>query len=51
MKLEDKDKDLILLNALCNTFEHFKGALLFRKEQTITLEKMVTLVDLKKMKR
>ena len=40
VKLDDEDKDLLLLNALPKTYENFKDAWLFRKEQTITLEEV-----------
>ena len=42
VKLEDEDKVVILLNALPKTFEHFKDALLYGKDQLITLEEVVT---------
>ncbi|WVZ06123.1 hypothetical protein V8G54_019469 [Vigna mungo] len=38
VKLEDEDKAVILLNALPRTFEHFRDALLYGKDQVITLE-------------
>jgi len=44
VKLEDKDKDLFHLNSLPNMFELFKEALLFGKEQTITLKDVHTSV-------
>lgn len=40
MKLEYKDKVLLLLNALPNIFKHFKNTLLFEEEQIITLEEI-----------
>ena len=41
VKLEE-DNVVILLNALPKTFEHFKDALLYGKDQLITLEEVVT---------
>jgi len=32
VKLKDKDKTLLFLNVLLNTFEHFKDTLVFEKE-------------------
>ena len=41
VKLEDEDKVVILLNGLPKTFEHFRDALLYGKDQLITLEEVV----------
>jgi len=40
VKLEGQDKTLLLLNALPKMYEHFKDALLFKKEHTITLKEV-----------
>lgn len=40
VKHDDEDKALLLLNALPKSFEHFKDALLYRRDQTITLEEV-----------
>jgi len=42
VKFGDKDKTLLLHNVLLNKFEHFKDALLFEKEQSITLKEFKT---------
>ena len=40
VKMEDEDKALMLLNGLPSSYEHFKDAMLFGRDQTITLEEM-----------
>lgn len=53
MKLDDKDKDLLLSNSLHIYFKHFKGAFIFGKEHIITLEEVESFIriqELTKMK-
>ncbi|BAT96024.1 hypothetical protein VIGAN_08289200 [Vigna angularis var. angularis] len=51
VRLEDKDKVVILLNALPRTFEHFRDALLYGKDQVITLEEVVTSIRTKEFQK
>ena len=51
MKLEDEDKVVILLNALPKTSEHFRDALLYGKDQLITLEEVVTSIRTKEFQK
>ena len=51
VKLEDEDKVVILLNALPKTFEHFRYALLYGKDQLITLEEVVTSIRTKEFQK
>ena len=51
VKLEDEDKVVILLNALPKTFEHFRDALLYGKDQLITLEEVVTSIRTKEFQK
>nr|XP_004494056.1 uncharacterized protein LOC101498478 [Cicer arietinum] len=47
VKLDDKNKALIHLNALSSSYEHFKDAIMFEIEHTITLEEMHTSIHTK----
>ena len=47
MKIDDEDKALLLLSSLPRSFEHFKDALLYGKEGTITLDEVQTAVKSK----
>lgn len=38
--LEDEDKVLILLNSIPRSYEHFKDAVIYGIDQTITLEEV-----------
>ncbi|WVZ12209.1 hypothetical protein V8G54_016739 [Vigna mungo] len=51
VKLEDEDKAVILLNALPRTFEHFRDALLYGKDQVITLEEVLTSIRTKEFQK
>ena len=51
VKLEDEDKVVILLNALPKTSEHFRDALLYGKDQLITLEEVVTSIRTKEFQK
>ncbi|WVZ02051.1 hypothetical protein V8G54_022857 [Vigna mungo] len=51
VKLEDEDKAVILLNALPKTFEHFRDALLYGKDQVITLEEVLTSIRTKEFQK
>ncbi|PON41343.1 Zinc finger, CCHC-type [Parasponia andersonii] len=51
IKLEDEDKALILLNALPKAYEHFKDAMLYGREQTITLDEVQSAVKAKELPR
>ncbi|WVZ11959.1 hypothetical protein V8G54_016489 [Vigna mungo] len=51
VKLEDEDKVVILLNALPKTFEHFRDALLYGKDQVITLEEVLTSIRTKEFQK
>src|SRR3954465_923163 len=47
VKIDDEDKALLLLSLLPRSFEHFKDALLYGKEGTITLDEVQTAVKSK----
>ena len=49
MKIEDEDKALLLLSSLLRSFEHFKDALLYGKEGTISLDEVQTAGKSKKI--
>jgi hypothetical protein len=49
VKLDDEDKALLLLNSLPRTYEHFKDAILYGKEQTITLDEVLTSIRTKEL--
>ncbi|KOM55736.1 hypothetical protein LR48_Vigan10g162800 [Vigna angularis] len=51
VRLEDEDKAVILLNALPRTFEHFRDALLYGKDQVITLKEVVTSIRTKEFQK
>jgi len=51
VKPENEDKTLLFLNALPNTYEHFKDALLFEKEHNITLEEVQTSIRTKDLQK
>ena len=47
LKIEDEDKTILLLNSLPRSFEHFKYAIFYGKESTITLDKVHTTIRFK----
>lgn len=47
VKIKDEDKTLLLLRSLPKSFEHFKDAFLYLKEETITLDEVQTTVTSK----
>src|SRR3954469_1665699 len=47
VKIDDKDKDFLLLSSLPRSFENLKDALLYSKEGTITLDEVQTTVKSK----
>ena len=49
--MEDEDQALILLNAMPKTYEHFKDAMLYGREQTITLEEVQSVIRAKEHQR
>jgi len=49
VKLEDNNKVLLLLNIMPKMYEHFKETLLFKKEQTTTLEEVQTSIRTKEL--
>ena len=51
VKLEEEDKALLLLNSLPKSFEHFKDAILYGKDQDITLEEVQTSIRTKNMQK
>jgi len=51
VKLEEEDKTLLLLNDVPKTYKQFKNTLLFRKEQTITLEEVQTSIMSKELQK
>ncbi|KHN05226.1 Retrovirus-related Pol polyprotein from transposon TNT 1-94, partial [Glycine soja] len=51
VKLEEEDKALLLLNSLPKSFEHFKDAILYGKDQDITLEEVQTSIRTKEMQK
>lgn len=40
MKLEDEVKALMLLSSIPKCYEHFKDAMVYKREQTISLEEV-----------
>lgn len=40
IKLENEDEELIFLNALPRSYENFKDAMIYGREQIISLEKV-----------
>ncbi|XP_042005761.1 uncharacterized protein LOC121754477 [Salvia splendens] len=44
-KMEEEDKAIALLNALPKSFEHFKEAMLYGREKSITLMEVLTLQE------
>nr|KYP64673.1 Retrovirus-related Pol polyprotein from transposon TNT 1-94 [Cajanus cajan] len=51
VQLEDEDKALLLLNSLPRNYEHFKDAILYGKEQDITLDEVQTSIRTKELQR
>lgn len=51
VSLEDEDKALILLNSIPKSYEHFKDAMVYGREQSISLEEVVSAVKAKKLQR
>ena len=51
VKLEKEDKALLLLNSLPKSFEHFKDAILYGKDQDIALEEVQTSIRTKEMQK
>ena len=51
VKLEEEDKTLLLLNSLPKSFEYFKDAILYGKDQDITLEEVQTSIRTKEMQK
>ncbi|KAH1249995.1 Retrovirus-related Pol polyprotein from transposon TNT 1-94 [Glycine max] len=49
VKMEDEDKALMLLHGLPSSYEHFKDAILFGRDQTITLEEVQSSIQTKEM--
>lgn len=47
VKLEEENKALLLLNSLPKSFEHFKDAIIYGKDQDITLEEVQTSIRTK----
>ena len=51
VKMEDEDKALMLLNGFPSNCEQFKDAMLFGRDQTITLEEVQSSIQTKEMQR
>jgi len=51
VNMEDEEKALMLLNELLSNYEHFKDVMLFRRDQTITLEEVQSSIRTKEMQR
>lgn len=51
MIFKDEDKALLLLNAIPMSFKHFKDAVIYEIEKTISLKKVSTLLKLKDLQR
>ena len=51
IKVEDEDQALMLLNVMPKTYEHFKDAMLYGREQTITLEEVQSAIRAKELQR
>ena len=51
VKLEEEAKAFLLLNSSPKSFEHFKDAILYGKDQDITLEEVKTSIRTKEMQK
>lgn len=51
VKLDEEDKALILLSALPRSFENFRDAMLYGREQTISLEEVQSAIHSKELQR
>ena len=51
VKLKEEGKVFLLLNSLPKSFEHFKDAILYGKDQDITLEEVQTSIRTKEMQK
>lgn len=47
VSLKDEDKALILLNYIPRSYEHFKDAVIYGRDQTITLEEVQSAIRAK----
>lgn len=51
MTLDDEDRALMLLNSIPRSYEHFKDAMIYGREQTISLEEVIYTVKAKELQR
>lgn len=51
LTLEDKEKALTLLNSTPRSYEHFKDAMIYGREKTLSLEEVVSAVKAKKFQK
>lgn len=51
VKLDDEDKALTLLNSIPKCYEHFKDAMIYGREQTISLEEVQSAIKAKELQR
>lgn len=51
VSLEDEDKALILLNSIPRSYEHFKDAVIYGRDQSITLEEMQSAIRAKDLQK
>lgn len=51
IELEEEDKALILLNALPRSYENFRDAMLYGRDQTITLDEVQSAIRSKELQR
>ena len=51
VKMKDKDQAIILLSALPKSYEHFVDAMLYGREQSLTLEEVQAALNSKDLRR
>lgn len=49
--MEDEDKALILLNSIHMSYEHFKDAVIYGRDQSITLEEVQSAIRAKDLQK
>lgn len=51
MTLDDEDRALMLLNSIPRSYEHFKDAMIYGREQTISLQEVIYTVKAKELQK